>query len=302
MKELNSNVYIISKSISGRGKILFYKEGDREKMEKKYPDIEFNKMNQLTFITTYKGGGNYDLVIQIGNTNIQCSFKKWSEPWLYDTKLELRIHFKDLKKKSVIHITGGIQKKLFQFFRYDYEKMQDKKKTKRGGCSSRGGGKKRTVRKSKSKGNKNSAYFEFKKGSSRKFWRITKKGTKIITQFGRLMSLGQMTTKDYGSKVDQEYDKLIQSKKKKGYVEKWDFGSPNPKKPTAIEREYMKICNKAERSKVLNPNQINSDCEAMLDQGESELKWMIGWYKDALKKGEYDWDKYTEHNKSRRKK
>ena len=41
MKELNSNVYIMSKSISGRGKILFYKEGDREKMEKKYPDIEF---------------------------------------------------------------------------------------------------------------------------------------------------------------------------------------------------------------------------------------------------------------------
>ena len=164
------------------------------------------------------------------------------------------------------------------------------------------GGKKRTVRKSKLKGNKNSAYFEFKKGSSRKFWRITKKGTKIITQYGRFGSLGQMTTKDYGSKVDQEYDKLIQSKKKKGYVEKMDFGDPNPKKPTIVEREYIKVCRKAEKSKVLNPNQINSDCEAMLDQDEKELKWYIQWHKDALKKGEYDWTSYTEHNKSRRKK
>ena len=212
------------------------------------------------------------------------------------SKCEKTLH----EAKEIIPMMDKLQKK--QDKSKKKKKKKNKKKTKRGGCSSRGGGKKRTVRKSKLKGNKNSAYFEFKKGSSRKFWRITKKGTKIITQYGRLMSLGQMTTKDYGSKVDQEYDKLIQSKKKKGYVEKWDFGSPNPKKPTAIEREYMKICNKAERSKVLNPNQINSDCEAMLDQGESELKWMTGWYKDALKKGEYDWDKYTEHNKSRRKK
>ena len=165
----------------------------------------------------------------------------------------------------------------------------------------RRGKKKRTIRKSKLKGNKNSAYFEFKKGSSRKFWRITKKGTQIITQYGRLGSLGQITKKNYGSTVNQEYDKLIQSKKKKGYVEKWDSGDTNPKKPTKIEREYMKICKKAERSKILNPNQINSDCEGMLDQGESELKWMTQWHKDALKDGKYNWDKYTEHYKKKKK-
>ena len=159
--------------------------------------------------------------------------------------------------------------------------------------------KKRTVRKSKAKLG-SGVYLEFRSGPSRKFWRIVKNGTKLTTHYGRLGSLGQMTTKDYGSKVDQEYDKLIQSKKKKGYVEKIDFGDPNPKKPTAIEREYMKICNKAERSKVLNPNQNNSDCEGMLDQGESELKWMTQWHKDALTKGEYDWDKYTEHYKSKK--
>jgi len=180
-----------------------------------------------------------------------------------------------------------------------YISKKETKKTKRGGCG-KGGGKK-TVRKSKAKSGE-SAYFEFKKGSSRKFWRIVKKGTQIITQYGRFGSLGQMTTKDYHSNVDQEYDKLIKSKKKKGYVEKTDYGDPNPKKPTKIEKEYLKICKKAEKSKVLNPNQVNSDCEAMLDQGESELKWMTQWHKDALKKGEYDWDKYTEHNKKGRKK
>ena len=161
--------------------------------------------------------------------------------------------------------------------------------------------KKRTVRKSKKKENNgNSVYFEFDRFLGKgKFWRITKKGTQIITQYGRFGSLGQMTKKDYHSNVDQEYDKLIKSKKKKGYVEKIDFGDPNPKKPTKIEREYMKICKKAERSKILNPNQINSDCEAMLDQGEKELKWYIQWYKDALKKGEFDWDKYGNKEKRR---
>ena len=44
-------------------------------------------------------------------------------------KVELRLHFKDLKKKAITHITGGIQGKLFRLYRYDYEKMmKDKKK------------------------------------------------------------------------------------------------------------------------------------------------------------------------------
>ena len=37
----------MSKVISGKGKINFTKDKDREKMEKKYPDIEFEKMNPL---------------------------------------------------------------------------------------------------------------------------------------------------------------------------------------------------------------------------------------------------------------
>ena len=159
--------------------------------------------------------------------------------------------------------------------------------------------KKRTVRKSKK--NNNSAYFEYKSGNSRKFWRIVKNGTKITTQYGRIGTLGQMTTKDYGIKVDSVYDKLIQSKKKKGYVEGIDLGDKNPKPPSSIKREYMKICKKAEKSKILNPNAISQDCEAMLDQDESELKWFTEWHKDALKNKDYDWSKYEEHHKSKRK-
>ena len=176
-----------------------------------------------------------------------------------------------------------------------------KRKTKRGGCG-KGGGKKRTVRKSKKKPNANSVYFEFRSGSSRKFWRIVKNGSKITTHYGKIGTLGQMTTKDYGSKVDKKFDSLLKSKKDKGYVEKTDYGDSNPKPPTKVEREYMKTCNKAEKSKVLNPNAISQDCEAMLDQGESELKWQTQWNKDALKKGEFDWSKYNEHSKSKRKK
>lgn len=165
--------------------------------------------------------------------------------------------------------------------------------------------KKRTVRKSKK--NNNSAYFEYKSilGSSNKFWRIVKNGTKITTHYGRIGTLGQMTTKDYGSKVDNEYDKLIQSKKKKGYVEGIDLGDKNPKPPTKIQRELLKVCKKAQDNPKLNPGSRNFDCEGQLDSykgSDSEIKWQIEWNKDALKKGEFDWSKYNEHEKDKRKK
>ena len=126
----------MSKVITGRGKIEFSKEKDKDKMEKKYPDVQFEKMNPLTFTTTYKGNEMFDLKIKVGDTEIPCSFKKWAEPWKYGSKLALTPHFKDLGKKANFSVSGGIQGKLFQFFRYDYEKMLGKKG---------GGGKKRTI-------------------------------------------------------------------------------------------------------------------------------------------------------------
>jgi len=175
--------------------------------------------------------------------------------------------------------------------------------------ASLGGGKRggvKTIRKSKKKTNNNSAYFEYKSilGSSNKFWRIVKNGTKITTHYGRIGTLGQMTTKDYGLKVDSEYDKLIQSKKKKGYVEGVDYGDKKPKPPTKIEREFLKVCMKAQNNSKLNPGSRNFDCEGQLDSykgSDSELKWFTEWHKDALKNKEYDWSKYDGHDKTRRK-
>jgi len=191
-----------------------------------------------------------------------------------------------------------ILESLMKFLQKHITKGKVKKTIKRGGASAR----KRSVKKSKMKRNANSAYFEFRSGSSRKFWRIVKNDSKITTHYGKIGTLGQMTTKDYGSKVDQTFDSLLKSKKNKGYMEKTDYGDSNPKQPTKVEREYMKTCNKAEQNKVLNPNMISYDCEGMMDQGESELKWMTGWYKDALKNKDFDWSKYEEHGKSKRKK
>uniref|UniRef100_A0A6C0F534 WGR domain-containing protein n=1 Tax=viral metagenome TaxID=1070528 RepID=A0A6C0F534_9ZZZZ len=158
---------------------------------------------------------------------------------------------------------------------------------------------KQTGGKSKKKTKSNSAYFEYKSifGSSNKFWRIVKDGTKITTHYGKIGSLGRMTTKDYGSKVDVTYDKLIESKKKKGYVEGFDYGDEKPKPPTKIQREYVKVCRKTEKNSKLNPGSRNFDCEGMLDREDNTLQLMTDWYKDAMKKGDFDWSKYEKHLK-----
>ena len=108
------------KVIFGKGKLSFFKEADKAKMEKKYPDVEFEKMNKLKFTTKYKGNKEYDLKIEVGDTEIDCSYKQFAWPWKSGSKLYLEPHFKDLKKKSKISISGGIQHKLFQFFRYEW--------------------------------------------------------------------------------------------------------------------------------------------------------------------------------------
>ena len=114
-----------------------------------------------------------------------------------------------------------------------------------------------------------------------------------------------MTTKDYGIKVDSVYDKLIQSKKKKGYVEKHDLGDKNLNHQQRYKEKFLKVCKKTQDNSKLNPGSRNFDCEKrQLDSykdSDSELKWQIEWNKDALKKSEFDWDKLNEHEKSKRK-
>jgi len=67
-------------------------------------------------------------------------------------------------------------------------------------------------------------YFEFGK---RKFWKITVKGSSHTVHFGKLTAVGQKRTKEFGSTAEAwaDADKLIVSKKRKGYKEK-----PNKRK------------------------------------------------------------------------
>ena len=212
-------------------------------------------------------------------------------------KKELESYGKDIPKIVMDDMRDNIQRMIDHTQKVDLGMFSDSKK---------GGGKKSTVRKSKKKSNGNSVYFEFDRFLGKgKFWRITKNGSKITTHYGKIGTLGQMTTKDYGSKVDKKFESLIKSKKDKGYVEKEYYGhvsESNPKPPTKVEREYLRICKKAEQNKKINPMMRNLGCEDLLDQSESELKWQTQWNKDALKKGEFDWSKYNEHSKSERKK
>ena len=74
------------KIIKGRGKIHFHDEKDREKMEKKYPEVKFEKMNPLTFTTTYKGNEQFDVEIKAGNTKIPCFLRNGRGPGNMDQK------------------------------------------------------------------------------------------------------------------------------------------------------------------------------------------------------------------------
>ena len=64
-----------------------------------------------------------------------------------------------------------------------------------------------------------------------------------------------------------------------------------------MQREYIKICREAEKNSKLNPGSRNFDCEGMLDRGDDTLQFMTDWYRDAMKKGEFDWSKYNKHLK-----
>ncbi len=62
--------------------------------------------------------------------------------------------------------------------------------------------------------------YEFKEGTSNKFWEITLDGSSFTTTYGKIGTDGQSTIKEWDSddKAKKEYDKLIAEKVKKGYV------------------------------------------------------------------------------------
>jgi predicted DNA-binding WGR domain protein len=61
--------------------------------------------------------------------------------------------------------------------------------------------------------------YEFKEGTSNKFWEITLDGTAFTTKYGKVGTDGQETVKEWDDddKAKKEYDKLVAEKVKKGY-------------------------------------------------------------------------------------
>jgi predicted DNA-binding WGR domain protein len=61
--------------------------------------------------------------------------------------------------------------------------------------------------------------YEFKEGSSNKFWEISLDGASFSTKYGKVGTAGQETIKEWDDedKAKKEYDKLVAEKTKKGY-------------------------------------------------------------------------------------
>ena len=61
--------------------------------------------------------------------------------------------------------------------------------------------------------------YEFKSGTSNKFWEISLDGKRFTTRYGRIGTDGQTTAKKFPSTATAkaEYEKLIAEKVRKGY-------------------------------------------------------------------------------------
>ena len=77
---------------------------------------------------------------------------------------------------------------------------------------------------------KDSRRLVFSDGSSNKFWHIELDGSSHTVHFGRVGTAGQTQTKDFGDEAAARnaYDKLVDEKLKKGYVDDSAAGSAAP--------------------------------------------------------------------------
>jgi uncharacterized protein (TIGR02996 family) len=68
--------------------------------------------------------------------------------------------------------------------------------------------------------------YEFKEGSSNKFWEITLSGNSFTTRWGKIGTKGQEKTQSFSNPIEakSEYEKLINEKTKKGYELVGDAG------------------------------------------------------------------------------
>ena len=76
---------------------------------------------------------------------------------------------------------------------------------------------------------------------------------------------------------------------------------------TKEEKEYLRVCQKAETDIHLNPAQKNFDCDAMSYDiqhklvDKQDIRFRTKWYKNAIKNKEFDWDEYNHFYKMKKK-
>jgi uncharacterized protein (TIGR02996 family) len=81
--------------------------------------------------------------------------------------------------------------------------------------------------------------FEFVEGGSRKFWNITRLSNGFQVHYGRLGTAGQRQEKIFAdeAKAQEEYDKIVAEKLKKGYTET----TPVAERPPTTLREALEV-------------------------------------------------------------
>lgn len=63
--------------------------------------------------------------------------------------------------------------------------------------------------------------FEYKKGTSNKFWQIELTGNSYTVKFGKIGTAGLFQIKEFGCEAaaKKDYERMVHEKLKKGYVE-----------------------------------------------------------------------------------
>src|SRR5262245_10053399 len=95
--------------------------------------------------------------------------------------------------------------------------------------------------------------FEFKEGSSNKFWNIDLQGKRFTVTFGRIGTAGQTQIKEFPDeqKAQAAHDKLVREKLGKGYVETTSAAAPAAKSagPSPLQQSL-------EQALVDNPDDL----------------------------------------------
>lgn len=124
--------------------------------------------------------------------------------------------------------------------------------------------------------------FEYSDAKSHKFWNIDLVGNDVVTEYGRIGSAGQSTSKSFATaeKAQAHYDKLIDQKTSKGYMESGSAPAPAKKvavkKTTTKKTPAKKATKKAATKKAASKKATKSANAATTSSGRREFHFISG--------------------------